>query len=192
MDDPLRLIRHLYDEDEDASTLERRLSEDEVLYREYERLQNTKKRLDERPSRRPDPAVVDQVVETARAAAQRSPSTPHSDRDRAARSPARSWDRRLQTAGASLALLLLIGLGWWQSPGASEETATMSAAGSPQETVEQDAPAVTDERTAGTDAVPAWDDRDELVRIHRRIERLQAHSAPGQWGSLQQVDQHRP
>jgi hypothetical protein len=40
--------------------------------------------------------------------------------------------------------------------------------------------------------VPAWDDSDELVRIHRRIEQLRAHSTPDRWGTLQRVDRSRP
>jgi hypothetical protein len=188
MDDSLRLIQYLYDEDDvDGSAVVRRLSEDETLYREYERLRDVKERLDERPSRRPDSAVVDRVVEEARSAAQNSPSPPRLEGDRPARSPTRSRTRRLQTAGAALALLLLIGLGWWQVPGAPEE----SAAGSSTDGLEKTAPAAA-ERSAGAEAVPAWDESDELVRIHRRLERLQAQSRPNTWGSLQRVDQRRP
>lgn len=192
MDDPLRLIQYLYGEDEDASTVARRLSEDEALYREYERLRETKERLDHRPARRPDPAVVDQVVETARTAAQHSPSTARPDGDRPARPPTRSWSRRLQMVGTALALGLLVGIGWFQLPGTSEESAAGSAADERGATAEQTAPATAEERRSATDAVPAWDDSDELIRINRRIERLQTQSGPDSWGTLQPVDRRRP
>ncbi len=53
MDDRLRLIRYLYDEEVDESALARRLSDDPDLYREYEELAATKRALDDRPARRP-------------------------------------------------------------------------------------------------------------------------------------------
>lgn len=192
MDDPLRLIRYLYGEDEDDSTIARRLSEDEALYHEYERLRETKERLDDRPARRPDPAVVDHVVETARSATQHSPSTVRPDGDRPARPPTRSWTRRLQMVGTALALGLFVGIGWWQLPGASEEPAAGSAADELGATAQQTAPAVAEEQLSSTDAVPAWDDSDELIRINRRIERLQTQSGPDAWGTLQSVDRRRP
>lgn len=160
--------------------LVRRLSEDDVLRREYDRLQETKEQLDRRPSPRPDPAVVDRIVDAARDAA--SSSRPREDRP--VRSPARTWSRRLQTASAALALALLVGLGWWQLPGTSEPP---DPAGP---TAQRTAP--TENRTLDAEAVPAWDDTDELVRIHRRIERLRTRSTPDAWGTLQTVDQTRP
>ncbi|WP_240333499.1 hypothetical protein [Salinibacter ruber] len=86
MDDRLRLIRYLYDEEVDESALARRLSDDPDLYREYEELAATKRALDDRPARRPDAAVVDQVVDQARTAA------PPSE-DRPARAPSHAWAR---------------------------------------------------------------------------------------------------
>lgn len=192
MDDPLHLIRYLYGEDEDPSTVERRLSEDEALCREYERLRETKERLDDRPARRPDPAVVDEVVETARSAAQRSSSTVPPDGDRPARPPTRSWARRLQMVGTALALGLFVGIGWLQLPGTSEESAVGSATGELDAPAQQSAPPTAEERRRGADAVPAWDESDELVRIHRRVEQLQAQSGPNSWGTLQSVDRRRP
>lgn len=188
MDDRLRILRYLYDEDVDDLSFRRRLTEDGTLYREYEQLRQTKEDLDRRPSRRPDPAVVDDVVETARVAAQESPAPSHPTEDRPARPPARTWNRRLQMTGAALALVLMVGLGWWQGPGASEESAAVSSA----ETAQRTAPTAAESRILETDAVPEWDDSDELVRIHRRIERLQAHSGPDSWGTLQTVSRGRP
>lgn len=191
MDDPLRLIQYLYGEDEDESTVARRLSEDEALYREYERLRRMKERLDNRPARRPDPAVVDEVVDTARAATQSS-STPRSDEDRPARPPTRSWTRRLQMVGTALALGLFVGVGWWQLPETADESTAVSAPDGPVPTASQSAPAAPEERRSSTDAVPAWDESDELVRIHRRVEQLQAQSGPNSWGTIQPIDRRRP
>jgi hypothetical protein len=188
MDDPLRIIRYLYGEDVDDPTFRRRLTEDGSLYREYEQLRQTKEDLDRRPSRRPDPAVVDEVVETARTAAQASPAPSHPTEDRPARPPSRTWNRRLQMTGAALALVLMVGLGWWQVPGASEESTAVSTA----ETAQRSTPTAAEGRAPEADAVPEWDDGDELVRIHRRIERLQAHSRPDSWGTLQTVSRSRP
>lgn len=188
MDDTLRLIQYLYDEDIDDAAIARRLSEDEDLYREYERLRATKKRLDERPSRRPDSAVVDRVVEEARSATQADSPSPRRNGDRSARPPSRTWSHRLQTASAALALLLLAGLGWWQLPTTSDTSTAVSSA----ETAQRTPPAPAETRDGRAGRVPAWDDSDELVRIHRRIERLRTQSTPDRWGTLQRVDRSRP
>lgn len=188
MDDRLRIIQYLYDEDVDDAAFPRRLTEDEALYCEYEQLRQTKEDVDRRSSCRPDPAVVDEVVETARVAAQKSPTPSHPTEDRPARPPTRTWTRRLQAAGAAVTLVFLIGLGWWQGPGVSEESTVVSAPEATQRTT----PTAAQSRDLEADAVPEWDDSDELVRIHRRIEQLQDRSAPNQWGTLQRVDQMRP
>jgi hypothetical protein len=94
----------------------------------------------------------------------------------------------LQATNAGLALVLLASLAWWQLPGASDDPAAVSST----ETAQQAAPANAETRDAGTEAVPAWNEREELVRIHRRIKRLQTHSTPDTWGTLQRVDRTRP
>lgn len=193
MDDTLRIIRHLYGEDVDDPSLARRLAEDEALRREYERLRETKERLDRRAPSRPDPAVVDQVVDAARTAAQESnrssSSSPTPADDRSARPPSRTWSRRLQAASAALALLLAIGVGWWQRPGLIDESTSTGG-----EVTSQQASPISSVEGAGADtnAVPAWDDSGELIRIHRGIERLQARSRSDPWGGLQTVGQTRP
>ncbi len=181
MDDRLRLLRYLYGEDVDEASIAQRLSEDEELFREYQRLREAKAQLDQRPVQQPDAAVVDQVVDTARTAAQES-EAPVSE-DRPPRSPSRTWTDRLQTASATLAVVLLVGLGWWQGRGVPEaaEAPSASALG---ETAQRAGPAAA--QNLGADAVPAWDDSDELVRIHRQLERLRAHSTPDRWGSTLQ------
>ena len=192
MDDRLRLIRYLYGEETDESALARRLSEDDDLYREYERLRATKQALDDRPARQPDPAVVDQVVSDARTAAESTPSPAPSTDDRPARAPSRTWTRRLQAASAAVAVALLVGLGWWQVPGASDDpTAGPVESRALNESAPQ-APTTAESQAADGERIPAWDEGDDLVRIQRSIERLQAHSTPDRWGSLQRVSQNRP
>lgn len=189
MDDRLRIIQHLYGEDVDDPAFMRRLAEDEGLRHEYERVKKTKDRLDRRRSRRPDPAVVDRVVDTARRAVRDSSPAPRPADDRSARPPTRTWSRRLQTVSAALALLLAVGLGWWQRPGASDDPAPETSV---EATAQRGGASAVRGQSLDPDAVPAWDDSDELVRIHRRIEGLQARSTTGAWGGLQTVGQRRP
>jgi hypothetical protein len=187
MDDPLRLIQYLYDEEVDDPTFARRLTEDETLYREYERLRATKEDLDNRSSRRPDPAVVDQVVDQARTAAQESTASPSSPNDRPPRRPFPTWTRRLQTVSAGLALVLLVGLGWWREGGLVGDPMEGSS-----ESAQQAPPTVVEGREQDEQSIPTWDDSDELVRIHRRLEQIQTHSASNAWGALQSASRTRP
>lgn len=179
MDDRLRLLQYLYGEDVDDPSFPRRMTADDELRREYERLQATKEELDQRSSPRPDPAVVDRVVDAAAEA-----STRAREGDRAPRSPSRSWNRRLQGASALVAVLLIVGLGWWQldlsAPG-----------GAGPEALEQGASAASVE-DVDESAVPEWDDSDELIRLHRRIEHVRARSASGWGGTIQTIDQGQP
>jgi hypothetical protein len=185
MDDSLRLIQHLYGEDEGDSAFARRLEKDASLRREYEQLSDVKDALDRRPSASPDPEVVDRVVDRAREAAQ-DPASPEAS-DRSPEAPPRTRRRRLQGAGAALMVLLALGLGWWQlaptgGPSAQSGTTARSRA----------APA-TGGAVQRTDEMPAWDDQDEVVRLHRRIEMLRSRSRPDDWGSdLQSIDRSAP
>lgn len=186
MDDRLRLIRYLYGEESDESGLERRLLDDDSLRREFEQLRQTKKRLDERPPQRPDADVVDEVVHEARRATESSESGLGWAADRKPHAPSRTWSRRLQAVSAALVLLLVVGLGWWRLPAGeapSQSTAVQEAA--PAD------PSISSAQ-AGDDEVPSWDDSEEVIRIHRNLERVQARSAPDQWGTLQTVGQTRP
>jgi negative regulator of sigma E activity len=195
MDDSLRLIQSLYGEDVDDPDLARRVSEDEDLRREHERLQQVKDILDRRSSASPDPEVVDRVV--AQAAAAQGAAAPPSDReddapapDRPARTPERAWARRLPGAAAALLVVLLVGRGWWQlrPNGAAPPgpTAGETAQQQPQ-SVAADGP------SAAPDDMPEWNDHDDLVRLHRRVETLRSRSRSDSWGTdLQTVDQVQP
>jgi hypothetical protein len=169
MDDSLRLIQYLYGESVDDPAFPERVADDEDLRRELEDMQEVKAALDRRPSSSPDADVVDGIVDRATQAARTDRTAEHAA-DRAARAPDRNWTRRLQNAGAALALLLAVGTGWWYMPGN-----TASTGASP------DASAASGPAQAG-DALPEWDDRDEVVRLHRRIELLQTQSRSDTWG----------
>lgn len=195
MDDSLRLIQSLYGEDVDDPDLARRVSEDEDLRREHERLQQVKDTLDRRSSASPDPEVVDRVV--AQAAATQGAASPPSERedgepapDRPARTPERAWTRRLQGAAAALLVVLLVGLGWWQlrpNAAAPSGSATSEAARQQPQSVAADGP------STAPDDMPEWNDHDDLVRLHRRVEMLRSRSRSDTWGTdLQTVDQAQP
>jgi hypothetical protein len=212
MDDTLRIVRYLYDEDDDPS-FEQRLADDEPLRQEYEALAETKEALDHRSSASPDEAVVEDLVATAAEAARQEEETgraasPAADRE--ARSPSRGWSRRLQGASATLAVLLVAGITWVQmgnplsispsaTPTASDAAPATEPAGGAQEATDRAVQptdkavgSIDNAASAGTD-VPEWDDREELVQIHRRIERLQSRSTPGSWGGTQHlVQQSQP
>jgi len=188
MDDTLRLIQSLYDEDVDDPALARRVAEDDALRDEYERLRQTKEALDRRSSPSPDPAVVDRVVDHAATAARTADAGASSARtgaDRPARPPSRSRSRRLQGVSAVLAVILVLGLGWWQlgpsTPSGPSATANES---SPQQV--ESAPGAAQ---AQSDEIPEWDDRQEVVRLHRRVEMLRSRSRSDTWGTdLQTID----
>lgn len=188
MDDTLRLIRYLYGEENDDSGLERRLVEDDSLRDEFDRLRETKEHLDRRRPQRPDSEIVDRVVEHARAAAASGASRRDRAPDREPQAPRRSWNRRLQAVAAALALLLAVGVGWWRLPADEASPNATTEATSSQGA----ATSTSNERAGNPEDVPAWDDREELIRIHRDIERLQARSGPNEWGTLQTVGQSQP
>jgi len=194
MDDSLRLIQHLYGEDVDDPAFDHRLTEDDALREEYEQLQETKDALDRRSSPSPAPTVVDDIVEQAADAAKNGPASSPSDRaaNRPAQAPKRAWTQRLQGASAALAVLLIVGLGWWQLRSYSPESSTAST--TPSSTKQQSASAATGtEQDPEARSIPEWDDRDEMVRLHQRIQQLRSRSGADAWGSgLQTVDQTTP
>jgi len=189
MDDSLRIIQYLYGEDVDDPDFARRVADDEDLRREFDRLQETKDALDRRSPPSPDPDVIDQVVDQAAEAARNDGGAERAP-DRTARSPDRRWTRRLQNAGAALALFLALGIGWWYMPAtdAPVETATGESA-----TQQTESATASSESAQDAEALPEWDDRDEVVRLHRRIERLRTQSRSGAWSDdLQSASQSRP
>lgn len=188
MDDSLRLIQYLYDEEKDAE-FSRRVTEDEALRQEHEQLRETKDALDRRASPSPDPDVVDDIVDrAAEAAASSGPSTIDHSSDRAAQTPDRQYTRRLQGVGGVLALLLVAAVGWWQMDAVQAPSATTATGGSAAQQTETAA-----EDDQGQDGVPAWDDREDVVRLHRRIEQIRTRSNADTWdGMPQSVDRAGP
>ncbi|MFP4228012.1 MAG: hypothetical protein ACLFTE_04195 [Salinivenus sp.] len=192
MDDRLRFIQYLYDEDDAAVAPQRGRGEDASLYREYEALRETKEALDRRPARSPDPKVVDRVVARAAAAAQStSQQATSANRAPAPNRPPRAsearWTRRLQGISAAIAVVLMAGIGWWAVSGDldDEGAAPSTVANAPSQPAAEGA-------SGDEQAIPAWDGRDELIRLHSRIERLQSQSQIETWdGGLQPV-QSRP
>jgi len=178
MDDSLRLIQYLYGESVDDPEFPERVADDEDLRRELDDMQEVKAALDQRASPSPHADVVDGIVDRAARAA-RTDRTAERAPDRSARAPARNWTRRLQNAGAALALLLAVGTGWWYMPGDAT-----SSGSTPDAASERPAASATaaSGQTQADDALPEWDDRDEVVRLHRRIELLQTQSRSDAWG----------
>jgi anti-sigma factor RsiW len=213
MDEPLQLLPYLYGElsSEEEKAVEERLARDADLRQEYEELRAVKADLDERPASAtasPDAATVDRIVE---AAADASPAGSPADRiaeeaetrpdrpaaDRPARTGAHGLPRRLQTVSAALALLLVVGVGWWQWSGTATQGPATAPSSATSSSAQVPAPGADRARTGGdgssrTASLPEWDEGDEVIQLHRRIELIQSRSTPSQWsGSLQPASQTR-
>lgn len=185
MDDRLRIIQHLYDEDVDDPSALRRITEEEDLRQEYEELRSTKNLLDRRSSPSPDPEVVDRVVDHAAEAGSSTRARRAPDRD------SRRWERtvsgRIRTISAVLTLLLFVGLGWWQF-----ETSDAPPVGRSTPDGRESVTATSEEQRT-SESIPDWNDRDEVVRLHRRVEQLRTRSQAGVWeNELESVDQGHP
>lgn len=200
MDETLRIYRHLYGEEPDADDFDRRIRETPHLARELKSMREVKAMLDEKPPQRPDVSVVDAIVaEAARAASDHAPSPStktaspdrtacdhatrnhatrnHATRDHASRDRSASQrsglSRRLQQVGLAAALILFAAIGIWQYQTApsTKSTTPISA-----DVNQQLPPAARD--------LPDWDEGDDVVRLHRRLEVVNARSASlSSWSS---------
>lgn len=187
MDDTLRIIRYLYDEEEQPGEVERQLADDEELRAEYEELRAVKKQLDRRPRHRPDAEILDRITEAAGSARRKARAEDRSPRAvRHEREPVRSPSSRRQRIGTALAaalVMVVVAIGLWQYPsvlpGESSESAPLASEPS------QAAQSATEQRATGerTGDLPAWDEAEDVVRLHRYIETLQSRSRPGNWDS---------
>ncbi len=185
MDDTLRIIRYLYDEDDAPGEVERQLAEDDALRAEYDALHEVKQHLDQRAPQRPDDAVLDRIVARAGAAAT-APRAPEGRANRppdrrAERQPMRSGAaqrRRWRVATAAALVLVAVAVGLWQYPLDDDLNAVLQSA--PIAADQLQAPS---RATAQPGELPAWDEADDVVRLHRRIETLQVRSRPDSWDS---------
>jgi anti-sigma factor RsiW len=186
MDNELRLIQYLYGEEARPEDVERLLAADEALRAEYRRLRAVKEQLDARPRSCPDDAVVDAVVDAAaNAAPAAKPSARRTDRSRRDREPTAPqrtpWHRVMRVTAALAVLLVGVSIGVWQweggvlAPSASTEPAASSSA-TVDARGEAGGPEASDDAS-----VPDWDEADDVVRLHRHIETLQARSSPSSW-----------
>ncbi len=196
MDTTLQLIQHLYEERDD------RLDLDDALQQEYDELHAVKDVLDKREPASPDPEVVDRIVAaagTTRSAPDSEPERRREERPPRARD-AQTGTRILRRAGATLAVLLIAALGWWQWSGPSSPSTSPMTSESASPSFDAAAPeSESARRSAGTvrsvSDLPDWDEGDDVVRLHQRIEILNARSTASQWGSsalLQTTGQQRP
>jgi hypothetical protein len=205
MDETLRIIRQLYDEEPDEDDLERRLDRDPALRREREALREVKDHLDCRAPKRPSPSTIDDIVAHAGEAARRSHAAANGAADREADRPAarpdreassssRSISRRLQAVAGVLGLVLVTALGWWQiAPDAPDTLRSPSAEATAPNSI---APRSVDGLPPAVRDLPEWDEGDDVVRLHRRLEVVNARSRPpSAWDdrpALVPADQVRP
>lgn len=205
MEETLRIIRQLYDEESDEGDLERRLDRDPALRHEREALREVKAHLDRRTPERPSPSTIDDIVAHAGEAARRSRASTNGAADREAVSPgarrdrkaspgSRSISRRLQAVAGVLGLVLVTALGWWQiAPDAPEALRSPSAEATAPNGI---APRSADGLPPAVRDLPDWDEGDDVVRLHRRLEVVNARSRPpSAWDdrpALVPADQVRP
>lgn len=201
MDNELRLIRYLYGEEDRPEEVERLLASDDALRAEYRRLHAVKTHLDGRPPQRPDADVLDAVMDAAaptppparpdRAPAA-SPASPRADR-KPAKARRTLWPRIARATAVLAVLLVGVSIGVWQWGGNATAPldATAPAVSSTAEGDRGDGAAA-----AGDAAIPDWDEADDVVRLHRHLETLQARSSPTRWdypgAELQMAGQVRP
>jgi hypothetical protein len=153
------------------------------------------------PMPRPDAVRPDAVrPDAVRPDAVRPNATERTAADRAPRRLERrpAAARVLRWAGSALALLLVAGLGVWQvldpglvgpaaeAPGAGVAVADgrAPAAEANAQADGQAAPRAPGATARADTAVPEWDEGDDLVRLHRRLELIEARSTPDEWGAL--------
>lgn len=90
------------------------------------------------------------------------------------------WARRAQRASVLVALAVLVSLSVWSSPDETRSSAPV-ASEVPVKTFpaqQQTASALPPSRAV---SLPSWDDTDDVVRLHQRIEMVHARSASSDW-----------
>ncbi|MFT4604289.1 MAG: hypothetical protein ACI9W4_001019 [Rhodothermales bacterium] len=181
MDKELQLIEHLYDEPSGDLRPLRELLEDPELAAEYQALSGAKFSLDHRVRVKPPVGVVNAIVRQATSMAQTT-TGPRSDR-----APLRlmSFKRRGIGIGLALAaaLALTVMIEPWNllTPGASPaSTATAFDRAAQSESLLPALPPAAPIAARAAPSVPEWDSGDDLRRLSRRIQSLQA-AGVDQW-----------
>lgn len=176
MDKQLQLIAHLYDEANGDCEPLRELLKDPELASEYRALSEARFAVDHGPRVRPDPSVVNAIVRKASVATSGSLA-------RADRAPLRRLGRRHRLVAAGLALAAVVALTvmvrpWDMLP----DTRSMPTVAEnpfdfavPAESLLRALPpSAAPTATAVRSSIPEWDSGDDLRRLSRRIESLQA------------------
>ena len=181
MDEKLQIVQHLYGEAADRSAYHR-LLEDEAVRAAYQAMSEVKFRLDHRPRQRPDAVVLDRILAAASGEASVAGGALRPDRP-ALRLVSR---RAFQWVGMAAAAVLVVGVGLmalWPD----EEPASVAPAVAQEQTTMPEGPASESyvpsaamQTTA--DQTPAWDEADEVRRLHRQIGMLQRGNADLRWG----------
>lgn len=181
MDKKLQLIEHLYDEPSADVRPLRELLEDPELAAEYQALSGAKFALDHRVRARPPARVVNAIVREAASQAQPVPGR------RSDRAPLRLMSFKKRGFGVGLALAAALALTVMVKPWnlltpslspASMADAAESAA--PAESLLQALPPAAPIAGRAASGVPEWDSGDDLRRLSRRIQALQA-AGVDQW-----------
>lgn len=191
MDKKLHIVRLLYGETERSET--RDLLGDESLREEYQALSEVKFYLDQRRGARPDAAVLNQVFAAARGEVPVHARRP--DRAPVARQAAPR--RRLLWVGAALSLVVAAAV-VLVAPWSSTEEAAPTLADRAEITLDpaadgisamppvplqvqalarpaaRQAPSLVPSLAAGMDTQLTWDSRDDLYRLRRSLETLEA------------------
>lgn len=187
MENQLRIIRHLYDEDERPEEVEQVLAEDEALRAEFRSMRAVKQHLDHRAPQHADADVIARITDAAAEAASEAPAgassastaSPRSDRPPVARTAHRQ--RRIGVAAAAFVVLLAVGVAFWQLPLGGESGSANLA----QESVSGPSMTASSAQKAAAQDVPAWDEGDDVARLHQYIQSVQARSSTQQWDASQ-------
>lgn len=175
MDKELQLIEHLYDEPSAETAPLRELLEDPELAAEYQALSRAKFALDHRPRARPPVHVLNAIVREAAHAS-------HATAPRQDRAPLRylRTHRRGVTAGFALAAVLALTVmvqPWNLLQSTTPSTPLSADASAPtasESLFESLPPAASPIAGRASDSLPGWDSGDDVRRLSRRIQALQA------------------
>ncbi len=182
MDKRLQMIAHLYGEAEDRTAF-RSLLEDEEVCEEHRVLSEIKFQLDHRRPARPDPVIIDRLMDAVHRGDAVAARPVRRDRPAMRLVSRRSWQWL-----AAAAVVALVGVGVMQLSVVSDQPeATVAERAAPRAGVPvlpDSVPAFPETlraADAGADN-PSWDNTDDLRQLYRRIERLREGNRNLEWG----------